>query len=278
GRALGRARRARTDLSVIVDAGILSAPITGTQINVIETIAALARTDAIRLRALVPADLSADAARRLQSVAGVELLTHADARHLTANRADVVHRPYQVSNPGELPLLSGLADRLVITNQDLIGYFNPAYSPSHEAWEQFRQLTQGVLAVADRVLFFSGHARDEALAEELVEPHRANVAHLGVDHRDLVTDHPPSRPAGVDELGEEAPVMLCLGADYHHKNRPFALRVLDRMRAAHDWGGCLVFAGPHVPYGSSAAAGAGILRPDPGLAASVVDFAAVTPA
>ena len=181
GRALGHARRARSPMSVIVDAGILAGPITGTQVNVLETIAALGRTDAVRLRALVPLDLSPDVARALRSAAAVELLTHDEARRLGGDRADLVHRPYQISNPGELSLLSELGDRLMITQQDLIGYFNPSYFRSPEAWEDHRRLTQGVLAIADRVVFVSHHARDEALAEELVEPDRATVVQIGTD-------------------------------------------------------------------------------------------------
>ena len=33
------------------------------------------------------------------------------------------------------------------------------------------------------MLFFSAHARDDALAEDLVEPGRAGVVYIGVDHR-----------------------------------------------------------------------------------------------
>ncbi len=276
GRALGHARRARGAMSVIVDAGILSGPITGTQVNVLETIAALARMDAVRLRALVPPNLSADVARRLRSAPGVELLTHDEARRLEGDRADLVHRPYQINNPGELPLLAELGDRLMITHQDLIRYFNPSYFASPAAWESYRQLTRGVLAIADRVVFVSRHARDEALAEELVEPDRATVVHIGVDHHALPGDLRPSRPAAAAQLADDAEVMLCIGADYRHKNRLFALRVLEQMRRRHDWTGLLVFAGPHVSEGSSAGAETELVRRDPGLAAAVVDCAAVT--
>ena len=47
-------------------------------------------------------------------------------------------------------------------------------------------------------------------------------------------------------------MILCIGTDFHHKNRVFALRVLDELQRRRDWKGCLVFAGPHVAVGSSA--------------------------
>ena len=31
-------------------------------------------------------------------------------------------------------------------------------------------------------MFFSAHAREDALAEDLVEPDRASSVHIGVDH------------------------------------------------------------------------------------------------
>ena len=45
--------------------------------------------------------------------------------------------------------------------------------------------------------------------------------------------------------------MLCLGSDFAHKNRLFALEVVRELQERHDWPGRLVLAGPHVRYGSS---------------------------
>ena len=70
--------------------------------------------------------------------------------------------------------------------------------------------------------------------------------------------------------------MLCIGADYLHKNRLFALRVLEQMQSRHDWTGFLAFAGPHVSEGSSAGAERRLVERHPSLAASILDCAAVT--
>ena len=266
-RSLRRARRALAGLSVIVDARILSQPMTGTQRHVIEVIAALARTGNVRLRAIVTDRIDEAAARSLESVPQLELVRHADAPQMA--RADVVHRPFQLDNPGDLSFLTSLADRVVITQQDLIGYQNPSYFATRDAWEGYRELTRTGLAVADRVLFFSQHARREALDEDLVETERASVVTLGVDHR---IASPPVAPEGMSGLAPDNEVMLCLGNDYRHKNRLFALRMLDELITRHRWEGRLVLAGPHVPHGSSAPEERRMLSARPELAAAVIDL------
>jgi glycosyltransferase involved in cell wall biosynthesis len=272
-RSLHRARRALTDLSVLVDARILSRPITGTQVHVIELIAALERADGLRVSAIVPDRLDDEAARCLRSLPDVALIGYADADRQP--RADVVHRPFQVDNPGELNYLARLGDRLVITHQDLIGYHNPSYFASASAWEGYRELTRTALAVADRVLFFSAHARNDALAEELVSDQRASVVALGIDHA-LTGAVGSVAPAAAATLQPDAEVILCLGNDYRHKNRVFALRMVDELRRRHGWEGVLILAGPRVSYGSSAADERRLLSERPALAGAVLDLGPVS--
>lgn len=276
-RALGRVKRARWGLTVIVDAGILAAPTSGTHVHVLELIAALARADGVRVSAIVPDQAGPDARASLAAAGDVQVLSPEQARQIPRHSFDVAHRPYQVSSAGELTLLSALAERVVITQQDLIGYSNPAYFPTAQAWELYQRLTRGVLAVADRVLFFSAHARDEALAEELVEPARASVVPIGVDHRVMAGGGPPTAPAAVASVGD-AEIILCLSVDYRHKNRLFALEVVRRLRRDHGWGGRLALAGPPVPDGSSREDEARLLAADPELARAVVDCGAVSDA
>src|SRR5262249_62056547 len=80
-------------------------------------------------------------------------------------------------------------------------------------------------------------------------------------------------PISGTKLGE-SPFLLCLGQDFAHKNRAFALRVLTALRERHDWRGGLVFAGPHVPVGSSASEEAALLARHPELAEVAIDVAA----
>ena len=138
------------------------------------------------------------------------------------------------------------------------------------------------LAEADRVLFFSAHARDDALSEDLLAAARADVIHLGVDHPRSGAERAGIRtaapPAGAEGLAAGAPAILCLGTDFHHKNRVFALRMLASLRADHGWDGVLVFAGPGVAHGSSRPQEARLLAEHPELAGAVLDLGPVSEA
>ena len=246
-RAIAAAQRAVRGLSAVIDARILYGPTTGTHVHVLELIGALARTERVRLTAILPDQPSDHALTRLNGLPGLSLVTYREA----SGGADVVHRPFQLSNAGDLTFLDALGDRLILTHQDLIAFHNPAYFAAPDAWREYRRLTRQAMATADRVVFISTHARDDAVGEELVDAAHASVVPLGVDH-------PPGgspgaiAPAGATPLVADArPAMLCLGTDFHHKNRLFALRILKRLKARHGWDGVLVFAGPTVAHGSS---------------------------
>jgi glycosyltransferase involved in cell wall biosynthesis len=279
-RAVGNARRALEGLSVTIDARILAGPTTGTHVHVLELISALARLRGLHLSALVPDAPSPDALARLQALPDVSLHTYEETSRARNARADIVHRPFQLSNAGELPFLASLGDRLVLTQQDLIAYHNPSYFQSPADWHAYRQLTRLALAAADRVVFFSAHARDDALGEELVAPAQASVVALGVDHPrspdERATASTP--PAGAEPLASGTRALLCLGTDFHHKNRVFALRVLATLRTTHNWDGVLVLAGPAVARGSSRPQEASLLASHPELAGAVLDVGAVTEA
>ncbi len=277
-RAAAKIRRVLTGPSAVIDARILYGPTTGTHVHVLELVAGLARTGRLRLTMIVPDDPSEFAAGRLRSLHGVSLVTYRDASSAHGPRADIVHRPFQLSNAGDLTFLTALGDRLILTQQDLIAYRNPSYFAAPEAWREYRQLTAIALSAADHVAFFSAHARDDALAEDLVDPARASVVGLGVDHRVAPADQRSSPPAGTQRLQDGGDVILCLGTDFHHKNRLFALRMLERLKPGRGWHGMLVLAGSNVPHGSSREQEAGFLRAHPELVSSVLDVGAVSEA
>ena len=237
----------------MIDARILYGPTTGSAVHVLEVIAALARTQKVALTAILPDSPSEYALSRLESLPGVSLITYAEASNRMSPPADVVHRPVQLTNAGDLTFLATLGKRLVVTQQDLIAFHNPAYFPDIAAWQGYRQLTRMVLGAIDRVVFFSASARDDSLAEELVAPERASVVRLGVDHPLLPWDRAPAPvpPAGLEAIEDGRETILCLGTDLHHKNRLFALQMLERLKARHTWDGVLVFAGPVIRQGSS---------------------------
>lgn len=271
-RAMGSARRAMTGLRVTVDARSLGPFMTGTQVHTLEVIRALSHTQGVGLRVIVQPDIGGYAQEQLAQMGGIEVIPHTEV-HPTMEKTDIAHRPFQVSNANDLLMLSCAGERTVITHQDLIAYRNPGYFPGYPQWERYRRLTRQALASADRVVFFSHHAADDAANEDLLEPDRVQIVYIGVDHAHEPAQ--PEQPRGVEALGE-APMLLCLGTDFRHKNRLFAIRLLEALRESHNWEGSLVLAGPRVSYGSSAGEEARYLATHPELAARVVYLPAVS--
>lgn len=276
GRALLQARRAIDGFSVTIDARCLAGPVTGTQVHILELTHALARTGRVRIRVLVPPEPGAFYMESLSRIDGIELLR---ANEITPStpRSLVVHRPYQVFDPRDLEAIIRLGERFVVTHQDLIAYRNPGYFPSFFAWNEFRSLTRITLASADRVLFFSQHAADDAVTEDLLDADNLSVALLGVDHSAVPVPPAPQRPAALP-ADVMSPFLLCMGTNFRHKNRIFALRLLAELVRTRPWDGVLVFAGPQAAAGTSGAEEAEYLLRNPDLAARVFDLAAVSEA
>lgn len=273
GGALRRARKrgelALRPLSVTIDARSLTeGAVGGTQTYVLGLTLALARRQNLRLRALVPPDLSAAAAAAFAPLREIELLTVEEA--ISAAPSDVAHRPQQAFSLEDVALLRLLGERVVVTHQDLIGYHNASYHADADAWQRYRSVTRLALAAVDQVVFFSEHAREDAIAEQLMGAARAHVVGIGAE------DPAPARatPAPPRDMALADPFVLCLGADYAHKNRPFAIELLGALRA-RGWHGRLVLAGPHVPHGSSAEQERRLLAADTELAGVVVDLGPV---
>ena len=271
-RARALAHRAVAGLSVTIDGRALSGGMAGTQLHVLELVAALHRTGALRLRVVVPPDLRPEADAVLGSLADVELLPALGIDQNTP-RSHLVHRPYQVSSAADSKLLRRVARRRVITHQDLLGFHDAAYHPSASRWEAHRRLTRATLAAADTVVAFSHHVAADLVAEGLVDPARLEVVPIGVDHALPGLVAPPAPPAGSIALAE-SPFLVCVGTDLLHKNRSFALALLAALRD-RGWPGRLALAGGRVPVGGSAAAESAWLDANPQHAQAVVDLGAV---
>jgi len=278
-RSLSAARRVLKGLHVIIDARVPVGQMAGTQLHVLELIAAITRTGEARVTALVAPEVSGYAQRMLQALCGVEpVIVAAGSSAAALDRADVFHRPFQITSPADLLLAAQLGERLILTQPDLVAYRNPSYFPSFTGWEDYQRLTRTALAVADRVVFFSAHARDDALAEDLIEPDRTDVVPIGLDHSITRTNSPPVAPREAIGLPSDVPILLCLGPGFRHKNRVFALRVLEQLQLGHDWPGYLVLAGPPVDHGSSTDDEVKLLSSRPRLARAVLDVGEVSEA
>jgi glycosyltransferase involved in cell wall biosynthesis len=256
-------------LSVTIDARSLGPLVGGTQRYTLELVTALARFTDARVRAVIAHDIDPNAAAELDEAPGVELITYDQAVAGVAP-SHVVHRPQQVFSTADLSLLALLGHRVVITHQDLIAYHNPACHETLETWEQHRRITRVALAVADRVVFFSEHSRRDALAEDLVSPERCEVIGAAVAGRSANGLTPPAAAP------RDRDFILCLGSDYRHKNRVFAIALTQALRAERGWTGQLVLAGAHVPHGSSRGEEESFLSAAPAMREAVVDLGGVT--
>jgi glycosyltransferase involved in cell wall biosynthesis len=268
-RAVRRGGAGERRLSLTIDGRSLTSVVGGTQTYVTGLTLALAAEGSVALRVLIPPDLPDHTTEAFLRAEGIELLTYEQAL-ASPPLTDIVHRPQQVFTPDDLALLRLVGERVVVTHQDLIAYHNHAYHADVEGWRGHRRTTRLAMAAADQVIFFSEHARRDALAEDLVPADRTHVVGIGVEQPQVAgeTEKAP------DGIGEDDLFLLCLGADYAHKNRPFAIRLLAALREM-GWSGRLVFAGPHVQRGSSSEDEHEALRLHPDVAASVIDLGAI---
>jgi glycosyltransferase involved in cell wall biosynthesis len=270
-RAVAVAQVATRPLGVTIDARALGSAATGTRTYILDLIVALAREEWLSLRVVLPPDTSAEVLALLEADDAIELISYAQAAAGVA-LTDLVHRPQQVFTADDLTLLRQLGERIVITHHDLIAYRCGAYHESAAQWGDYRRVTRLALAQADMVVFPSRHARQDALHEDLIAPARA---HAVPDGAERVWPQPPAaemRPPGVPAQSD---LLVCIGADYAHKNRPFALALARALHERHGWSGRLVLAGPHVQRGSSREREEAMLAGDPALAEIVLDIGAV---
>lgn len=267
--ALALARQRAAGPSVTIDARSLVAGGAGTQVHTLELIRALAARERLGLRIVLPPreDVDPGAMRELEALGGLELKSYDEVVDAGVE-TDIVHRPYQVFTVHDLRLLQRLGRRIIVTQQDQLLYRNPSYFGSVAEWEDYRQVCRIALAWADRTVFFTEHARREALRDELLDEAQTAVVEIGVDRAE-----PPAgaaeRPPGI----ADAPFLLQLGTDLAHKNRPFAIALLRALRA-QGWEGGLVLAGPRAEHGATREEEAELLGPgDPVVTLDRVDEA-----
>jgi len=270
--ALQHAREPRPRLAVTLDARALDGAITGTHVHILELILALARTNALELRLLIRAErIDRETSDLLAALPHTELLAAEELDPATP-RSTVFHRPQQTFSPSDITLALALGERFVLSQLDLIAYRNPGYFRDAATWEDYRAASRHGLSAAERVVVFSEHTREELLADALVEQARLGVVPPGLDHRAAGA---PARPAMLPDDVREGDFLLCLGTDFRHKNRLFALRLLSELQARHGWRGGLVLAGTHIDRGSSADIERDYLREHPELRDAIVSLGPV---
>jgi GT2 family glycosyltransferase len=272
-RSLSVASTALRGTTVAIDGRCLTQAFTGTQLVTLGVIAGLQVHTKLNVRVLVPRHLGPEAERFFAARPEIGLI-RLDELEDHATPADVAHRPYQVTSTTDVTVLRQIGQRVVITQLDNIALRNPGYFRDFAAWREYRQLTDGALGAADQVVFISRHGADDARDLGLVDDERINVVAPATDHEALGIDVPARRPVGAEQI-RDRPFLLCLGTDFLHKNRVFAVRLLGALTELHGFDGVLLFAGPKVAYGSSEEEESVYLQEHPALKGRVVDVGPV---
>jgi len=270
GRALAVARPGEGPVSVTMDARALGPTTGGTQIHILELICALDASGEVDMRVIVAPDIAEESRARLEQLPRTTLLPIEEVTPET-EPSEVVHRPHQVFGPSDLDILVNLGRRAVVSQLDLIAYRNPGYFPDRGAWVRFQRMAREALSAADRVIVFSRHTLDDMQADELIEPERVRVIPPGIDHARASEER---RPSALEDDGA-APYLLCLGTDFAHKNRVFALALLRELSEVHGRPERLIMAGAHIAHGSSRPEEGEFLARHPEVAQRVTDLGAV---
>jgi GT2 family glycosyltransferase/glycosyltransferase involved in cell wall biosynthesis len=240
-------RRDDVIVSVTLDARCLDRVVTGTQVHVLELIRALHDSGRVSLRAVVADVVDRSVREALAALPSLDVVTVSGLGGDPV-RTDIVHRPLQASESlRDLEFSRSLGRRFVMTQQDFIGFDNPSYFDDFERFEQYRQVSQFAMAIADCVVCATRYVGDDAVRRGLVDGERMTVANLGAGH--LLA--PPEGPAGRLHRRVRQPYLVLAGTDYRHKNRRFAIDVVRTLRDQHGWEGSLVLCGAHMLRGTS---------------------------
>ena len=276
-RALARASAALLGYTIAIDASYVAPTTTGTAVVSLELIRAIGLLAARGHHLTLLVSSQWPAAMRQEMAQYVdEVRTVAEFHALKGPQFDLIFRPCQVLNADDLLRLRTLARRFIILQLDLIAYANPAYQRSYAEWQRYRYLTELSVAFADGVAFNSGDVEDDARARGLELPvGRTCIAHNGVDHHyHQGLPQPPATRVPLPPRG----YLFVLGTNFKHKNRAQAIRIFAELLRQQQWDGYLVFAGPPVSHGGSAAEEEAVRKAHPEIADRFMDLGPVSEA
>ena len=265
--ALVRASIALRGLTVAIDGRALGPTLMGTQQVIIETVRTLALHHLVsKVVVYINGPIPPYATDRLgESRAEFVQAPHGSDFHPPL--CDVAYRPYQAHSSDDVAFLKKIGRWTSVNQLDNIAFSNPAYFASSRDWMQYRDTARLCLSTVDGVAYLSGASMHEALSEGLVP--------AGTSQKVVFTgsqfDPIPNSEMPRELNGKSGPFLFVLGASYHHKNRPFAVRAVVEMRK-QGWKGTLILAGPTPPAGSSLGLEAAEFLADADLRNSVVQL------
>jgi GT2 family glycosyltransferase len=274
--AIEQARDAVLGYRIAIDATYIGGPITGTQLQALGLIRALAlsKQPGIRLSIIVHDHIEKSSLLGVDKLVD-EVVPLSALKNLSEPRFSLVHRPFQLQRLEELIFLRTIAHRIAVSVLDFIAFSGVGYALNYADWERYRALIQMVCNVADGVIFISNDASQDAVHQGiLIEPERVCVVPPGTDYQWAnlslsTTDKSPRVPQ---------PFILVLGTNFRHKNRVYALKVMHILIYKYGWEGRLVLAGPKVSWGGSEAEEEAFLRQNPEVYAQICDLGPVTEA
>ena len=245
-----RARTVVEGLRVLIDGSMIGPMETGTQVQTLALIEALARHGGVAVVMVAMPGPVPSYARRFLDNPKIETSRASIVDIATSVTVDVVHRPFQPGTPMDFAALRNDETRVVVTMQDLIAYRTGSYFVEPNEWNTYRQSIRRALADSDAVVAISQDVIKAIESEALpVEATRVFRVPNGTDH--LPLDAPDRFPSGLLQADLAArPFVLVLGTSYAHKQRDLAIRAVQHLNRTTRPVSCLLV-GAQVPAGSS---------------------------
>ena len=214
-------------ISVLIDGSWLGEKETGSQRAAIEVIRELQNSENIKSISIfnLPSGFP-DYATDLAELSKVKEVELENARY-----SDILWRPYQPSGEVNFRELNRYAKRIVMTYLDLIAYSNNKYHESENSWLSYRSSLRLAAIRCDGIIAISNDVKNQ-LIENMpsVDSSRIYAIPLGTDHLSTGQDQSESarKIAGSNIVSQS--YVLCLGTNFAHKNRDFAISAVEEVR------------------------------------------------
>jgi glycosyltransferase involved in cell wall biosynthesis len=236
-------------LSIVIEAHCLGPLETGTQVQTLALIKALAERDDVARVGVSLAIPPPAYAQEVLHAAKVEPRITPIEDLAAFGSVDIAHRTYQ-PDAVDVRAWRRTASRILVTIQDLIAYQVGAYHASGIDWLSYRDSMNAAARAADGVVVVSEDTAMQLSRESFpIETTRTFVVPNGTDH--LTGNELAQVPSELVVRGAgDSEFVLMLGTNYAHKNRD---RGIEAWRELRERGlrHTLVLAGAQVAYGSS---------------------------
>jgi len=245
--AINRASFQLRQPTIAIDGHCFGQNWTGTQQMTFELIRSMAQQRPTQeFSVLISSTVSVELQNELLALGNIQIEVIANIMDDRQYRFDVIIRPYQVNSTEELRWMKRIAGRCIVGQLDFISYHNPTYFASDHEWLSQRELTRLTLASVDGVAWISEYSLEDGRRSGVVTGdavHRVTYCGTNPSHRTSTSQRPAA-------LHSTSRLITVLGVNYLHKNRIFALRVLNQL-ISQSFDCHLVLAGATPNFGSA---------------------------